>query len=183
MKKIFLVLLVLAVVGGSAFAWEPLQYPPSVKGGNVLLDLGIGLGSVHSGGKMSIPPLFVQGEYCLPTKAPISVGAQVAFSQYKWNWGYLDYTDTWTYIYFGARGNWHWNIDLNWLDLYTGINLGYNYFKWSTNYPSYTGSEPNYGGLEFGGQVGAHFYFSKNVGVVAEFGYPYWLKAGLALKF
>ena len=32
-------------------------------------------------------------------------------------------------------------------------------------------------------QVGSHFYFTRNIGAVVETGYPYWIKAGIAVKF
>ena len=190
MKKILMVLLVLMVIGGSAFANDLLQYPPSLKGGNLMLDVGIGYaftGFLSSGSKMSIPPLFISAEYALPVNVPISVGGLFAIYQYKWDATQVGFkwSEKYTSMYFGARGNWHWNFSPKWLDFYTGINIGYNYFKISYD-PKPEGSwwvEPKYGGFTVGAQVGAHFYFTDLVGVVVEAGYPYLIKTGLALKF
>jgi hypothetical protein len=41
----------------------------------------------------------------------------------------------------------------------------------------------SYGGFDSGFQAGAHFYFRNNIGLVLESGYPFALKAGVALKF
>lgn len=184
MKKICLVLLVLLVAGGAVFANDLLQYPPPLKGGNLLVDAGLGLRSTgYSGASWKIPPLFAQVEYALPVGVPISVGGMFTICQYGYDyrWSGSRYSWKWTDMTFAARGNWHWNIDVNWLDLYTGIAIGYTYSKWDDG--GWSGSSYDYSGVFFSGQVGAHFYFTKMVGVMAEIGYPYWFKAGIALKF
>ncbi|MDR1804398.1 MAG: SH3 domain-containing protein [Treponema sp.] len=175
MKKLLLVLLVLAVVGGSAFAFDPLSYPPALGGGgNVLLDAGVGYWYGVSGYGIGIPPLFVHVEYALPVEVPISVGGGISFFRLSSRYDY--YSITW--INPAARANWHWGFDVSWLDLYTGISLG-----WSI--VSYGGYDIGYGaamgGFGFGGQVGAHFYFSERVGAMIEAGYPY-SKVGIAFK-
>jgi len=185
MKKIVMVLLVLAVVGGSVFAFDPMSYPPPVKSGNVMLDLGIGLRSTgYSNANWKIPPLFVQAEYALPVGVPISVGGLFTISSYGYKWGPSNGNAdwTWTDLTFAGRANWHWGFDVKWLDLYTGLSLGYTSSTYKSSNSAYdTGT--NYSGFFFAGQLGAHFYFTNSVGVVAEFGYPYWFKVGLALKF
>jgi hypothetical protein len=55
------------------------------------------------------------------------------------------------------------------------------YFSWDWDGPSGI-SEPSLGGLAFGGQIGAHFYFTKTIGAVVELGVPF-SRIGLALKF
>ena len=196
MKKFFLVLLILTVVGGAAFA-DLLAYPPSLEGKNILIDAGIGLAYTgfisSSSAKMSIPPLFVQVEFCLPTKVPISVGGMFGIFQYKWEWdGYdwwsgnykaVKYTEKYTTSFFAIRGNWHWNFSPEWLDFYTGVNMGYRYVKWSIDPDRSNYSDPGWSAFSVGLQVGAHFYFTKVFGLMAEVGFPYWIKGGIALKF
>ena len=183
MKKIVLVLLVLAIAGSSAFAFDVMSYPPPVSGGNVLLDAGIGLRATgYSSAKWKIPPLFVQAEYALPVGVPISVGGMFTVCSYGYNYyGWADWT--WTDMTFAARGNWHWGFDVSWLDVYTGLSLGYTYSKFSSNHSDWDKYSSDYSGFFFAGQVGAHFYFTQMVGAMVEFGYPYWVKAGIALKF
>jgi hypothetical protein len=172
MKKIFLLFLVFALCCGSVFAFNFLSYPPSVHGKNLQVDVGVGF--AYGGGTLRIPPIAVNVEYALPTKLPISVGALVAFYQTGRR------NDGWTYATFGARGNWHWAFPVKWLDLYTGLFLGYRYAAWDGDYNAHVSSRS---GLAFGGQLGAHFYFTQHVGLMVEFGYPFLAKAGLALKF
>jgi len=182
MKKIILVLLVLAVVGGSAFAFDVMSYPPPVTGGNIMLDAGLGLrGTGYSGASWKIPPLFIQAEYALPVGVPISVGGMFTICQYGYD--YYSWTWKWTDMTFAARGNWHWGFDVSWLDFYTGLALGYTYSRWDDNGWSGSGSKYDYSGFFFSAQAGAHFYFTKMIGVMAEIGYPYWIKAGIAFKF
>ena len=194
MKKMVLVLLVFAVVTGSAFAFDILSFPAPVQGNAIMIDAGLGLWYVGAGSltAISIPPLFLQGEYALPVGVPISVGVGINFA--RWKWGLWGWTWSETHIAPHIRGNWHWGFDIPWLDFYTGISLGADIVsvKWTSEYddwlggwglgsyarPSTTGS-----GFYWAFQAGAHFYFSKNVGVVVETGYPMWIKAGLALKF
>jgi uncharacterized protein YgiM (DUF1202 family) len=186
MKKLILVLVVFAVVSGSAFAdFEILSFPPSVQGGSIMIDAGIGLRALGlTGHKMTIPPLFVQGEYALPVGVPISVGAGISFGQWKWDywgWGYKV-----TYITPHFRANWHWGFDISWLDFYTGMSMGADIasVKWNESWmDNYTGSGTAKSRFFWAFQAGAHFYFSEHVGAMVETGYPYWLKAGIALKF
>ena len=182
MKKLVIILALVLLVGGAVFAdFDIMSFPTPVSAGNILVDAGIGLRAVgYSGAKWKIPPLFVQGEYALPVGVPISVGGMFAICSYGYK--YASYYDwTWLDMTFGARGNWHWGFDISWLDAYTGIAIGYTYSKWDAK--GYSGSAYDYSGVFFSGQVGAHFYFTPMIGVDVEFGYPYWVKAGVALKF
>jgi hypothetical protein len=186
MKKLVISAVALVAACGALWAFDPLKYPPPVAGGNLLVDVSVGYAGAYgftgSGVSLKIPPLSAGVEYALPS-IPLSVGGMIAFYQYGYDWSV--YSETWTYVIGGARANWHWGLDVPWLDLYTGIFLGYRYFKWSYDGPTLGGwyAEPSYGGLAFGGQVGAHFYFTKTIGALVEAGYPFLIKAGLALKF
>ena len=173
MKKFLLVLLILVVIGGAAFAFDPLGYPPPLDGGNFLLDIGAGLGYYgydYNTGKFMIPPLYVSGQFALKP-IPLSVGGLVTFSARSWS-GY-------PYFRIGvyALANWHFGFDVDWLDLYAGIILGANIG---------IDTDPGWKGrsyFDYGVHVGAHFYFSRAFGLQVEAGWPYWIKAGLAFKF
>jgi len=188
MKKFLLVLLILAVIGGTAFAFDIMSYPPRLSGGNaVMIDAGIGLnsyslwGSIWGYGTMSVIPLFLQAEYALPN-IPLSVGLFGAYYQTKWEWSYL-YNYQYNFLTIGTRANWHWGFDASLIDFYTGIWLGYRAFWDSWDGPDYLRNSYSYGGFDFGAQVGVHFYFTNVFGAMIETGYPYLLKAGVALKF
>jgi len=180
MKKVLLLLLILGFIGGFAFSVDLMQYPPPLEGGNILIDAGLGYAFASDlGATMKIPPIVLSAEYCLPS-VPISIGGLFGFYKYEFKQSWLE---TWTYATFGARANWHWNIDVSRLDLYTGAFIGYTYFSWSSDFSPIAGYiKPNFGGIDFGGQAGAHFYFIKHIGAVLELGYPFVVKAGLAIK-
>jgi hypothetical protein len=182
MKKIVLIVLVLAVVCGSVFAFDILSYPPPISGGNILLDVGSGfLLTGYPFGKFGIPPLFLNAEMALPIKVPLSVGLGGSFFQWKRDeflWGY-----TQTFITPQARVNWHWGLDVSWLDLYTGASIGYTIVTTKWRDANQNIDAEGSSGLFWNAQVGAHFYFTKNIGAVVEAGYPFLVKGGLALKF
>jgi len=186
MKKIVLVLLILVVVSGTAFSFDILSFPGPLRGGGaVMLDAGIGVlytpwsivGALI--GKVRIPPLFLNIEYALPVGVPISVGGGVAFGQ----WTFYDYRLAQITPY--TNVNWHWGFDASWLDLYTGLTIGYNIvaLQWR---PDYTGTRTSVWGsntFHWGTHVGVHFYFAKVFGVMVEAGYPFFIKAALSFKF
>ncbi|GHV84722.1 hypothetical protein AGMMS50230_03300 [Spirochaetia bacterium] len=183
MKKLVILLVLCAVLAGGLFAFDPMAYSLPVKSGNILVDAGLGYQfGITSGYKMSIPPIFVSAEYALP-KIPLSVGVLAAFSRYKYDFPGYSFSYNITYFTIGARGNWHWNLPVENLDLYTGIFLGYEVASAKISDDRY--SWANFSAdnkLRIGGQVGAHYYFTKNIGAMLEIGYPF-LKAGVALKF
>jgi len=187
MKRFLLILLILALSCGFAFAFDILSYPPPLSGGNIMVDVGVGLSSYglffDDYGDMSIPPVFLNVEYALPVGVPISVGGFGAFFQNKYEESISGGWEN-TFFAFGGRANWHWGFDPDWLDFYTGIWMGYmvHQAKW---YGSNINARnpPSYSALDFGAQVGAHFYFTNTIGLVLESGYPFVLKAGVALKF
>jgi hypothetical protein len=192
MKRLILVLVVFAVVTGSAFAdFDILSFPPPVQGGSIMIDAGLGLRfPPYLGLKMAMPPLFVQAEYALPVGVPISVGAGISFGRWKeifssWGWD-SDFGYKVWYITPHLRANWHWGFDVSWLDFYTGMSMGADIasVKWDNDEMNdfYTGSTAG-SRFFFALQAGAHFYFSEHIGAMAETGYPYWLKVGIALKF
>jgi hypothetical protein len=170
MKKLVLALVVLVAVSGAVSAIDLLQYPPPVKGGDFMIDIGAGFSvpyGVTGGFSLRVPPLFATVEYALPVKLPLSVGGTFAFWQYGWG------GTVYTHVAMAARGNWHWAFNVDWLDFYTGISTGYLY------------STGSYLPFLIGSQAGAHFYFTEKIGLVveAELGYLLSAKVGLALKF
>ena len=181
MKKLVLILVILMVMGGTLFAFDPLSYPPPVEGGDLMLDIGIGLRAMgYSSAKWTIPPLYAQIEFALPVGVPISVGGLFTISSYGYKYG-TNSEHNWLDMTFGGRANWHWGFDVSWLDLYTGLSLGYTVSKYTGKNNFY--DLDGYGGFYWAGQIGAHFYFTKLIGLNVEFGFPYWVKAGVALKF
>jgi len=192
MRKLVLVIAIAAAVAAGGFAEDKgssgggfniLSFPPPVQGGNIMLDLGLGLRNYSN--DLIIPPLFIQAEYALPVGVPISVGGIFSFYQTGWDSGPRSHR--WTELIIAARANWHWGFNVNWLDFYTGLSLGYDIsiadYKLNGNKYDPGNLSRTYGGFDFGFLAGAHFYISKTFGFEVETGYPYYLKAGIALKF
>jgi hypothetical protein len=173
MKKLIIFLLLIGCLSVSVFAFDIMSYPPPVSNGDILIDAGVGLGIASYKGNLKIPPLFAQVEYAL-SQVPISVGGAISF----WQYGSPNYT----YNHFAilGRGNWHWGFDVDWLDLYSGLSLGYK-AGWETDRsgPSPTTSRTGY--FDWGLQFGAHFYFTPKIGAMVEIGYPM-MRLGLAFK-
>lgn len=176
MKKVFLMFFVAAfmsLASEKAFA----QYEK----GDKLLNVGIGLNSYYGGGI----PIGVAFEYGV-TDA-ISVGAQIDFSRWSYNFG--GYKWSYTFVPVALRGSYHFgqllNLNTDKLDLYGGAALGYYISSYSDN-TGYSGIYDNsYGnkGL-FGLFAGGRYYFKENIAGFAELGYGVsTLKVGATFKF
>jgi len=189
MKKLFLVLLVSALVGKSAFAIDIMSFPPSVNPGDVLINAGLGVrgapaGFISLSRAMSPPPLVASVDFALPIEVPISVGAFIGYQRWRNDdepWFDDEPVATVTSIIFGGRANWHWNIDIEALDLYTGIFLRHNTAV--TALWAGFGRLNSVGGFEFGVQLGARYFFTENVGAVVEVGLPFMAMAGITFRF
>lgn len=159
--------------------------------GDIVLSAGFGLGSTYVGGwnsyyKISVPPVFIAGDYCLREDlgpGNLGVGGIMAFSSYKYepdpDWG-------WKYSVFmiGARGSYHFTDLVDNLDLYGGVVIGGQIVtdKEYGNYPGY-GYSANSSSVLYDLFAGARYYFADNLAVMGELGYGIaWLKAGISLK-
>ncbi len=103
----------------------------------------------------------------------VSAGAIAGFSVKKQNIG--TYSGKYTLMGGGVRGNYHigkrWKNTPKNTDLYLGLNLGY----YSLSYKDNNGNKLTGAGivnsvLALGAQVGARYYFSKNLAGLAEIG-------------
>ena len=187
--KIFILSLMLALF----LPFAPLQAQTFDQGDKVL-SFGLGLGSTYvawnSYYKMSVPPVFVAGDYCLREDlgpGNLGVGGILAYSAYKYHYNYGTYVYGWKYTTFiiGARGTYHFTDLVEQLDLYGGVVLGAKIVTskefgdtFGTNYTA------NSSGVLYDLFAGARYYFTDNFGVMGELGYGIaWLKIGVSLKF
>ena len=142
------------------------------KDGENIITAGLGLGYPGLYGTSSVPPIFVSFDHGIVNK--FSVGGILAYSgssyevdPYKWSY---------TYIFVGARGGYHFAQDLKApsnVDVYGGLTLGYNIVSSSltgpgTNYFGYTAGGSYF---QFGFYAGARYFFSPKFGASAEVGY------------
>ncbi|GHU87412.1 hypothetical protein FACS189476_02820 [Spirochaetia bacterium] len=171
------------IIAGGVFAQEA-WYNSYAEGidQKVLINAGIGFGPT-GGYNMGVPPLSLSADFKLPIKVPITVGGIFTYTQWKYsyNWG-STYDFRWHNIGFGARGMYHFNFVKN-LDVYTGLTLGYVIQTFDGG--AYNGS--GYGGTSFflyGFNVGARYFFTKNIDVYLETGYSglQFVSLGLSVK-
>jgi hypothetical protein len=186
-RKTFLLLALVTIVGGGVFAQERWynSYSPGIDQ-KFFINAGVGLGPT-GGYDIRLPPLSASVDYRLPIKLPITVGGIFTFTQWKYSYSFLGtgtgYDFVWNNIGIGARGMYHFNFLKN-LDTYAGLTLGYVIQTFDGG--DYSGNA--YEGVPFflwGANVGARYFFTKNIGAYLEAGYSglQFLSAGLTLKF
>jgi hypothetical protein len=192
MKRILvMVLAASAAVSVQAVDWT--SYPDAIEDGIVQINAGVGIGApIYGGATMVIPPLVASADFNLPLGGiPFTLGAFFGFTTSKWEQSVLTYSykvET-TGMAFGARFGYHPDFGVKGLDTYVNAELGW--FAVEAKSSSTGGgasasySVPALGGFLYGANVGARYFFIKNVGVFAELGYSAltFAKAGIALQF
>jgi hypothetical protein len=189
-KKLVLALLMTAMTVGGVFAqnWYD-SYAPGIDESKAFINIGVGIG--YTTYLLGVPPISVSADFKLPISLPITVGGTAAFSTWGYTVGSGNYLIDVTYYNFGfgARGAYHFNFVKN-LDVYSGVTLGYVIQSANVIYGSAYGnvSRPAYRGEPFflyGFNIGARYFFTKNIGVYSELGYSGLQIAsiGLSLKF
>ena len=168
------------------------QYRYFFEGDNII-NLGVGLGGTYDyGGNMSSG--FSQTPSYLVTyeNATIDPGGVLAVgfggylsylsSKNSWTDGY-SYTDKYSFEFIMARAALHYKIRFSAkIDPYLGVMAGYpiaqhqletadpNYmYKWDiAAYTAYSAEPANSGMFQFGGYLGARYYFTDRFGIWAE---------------
>jgi hypothetical protein len=155
------------------------------KKGESVITAGLGLGypGVYGSGKM--PPIFLSFDHAIQPK--ISIGGIVSYSTSTYdfvrdNWSY-------TYIFFGGRGAYHFGSDLiknaKNVDLYGGLTLGYHVVSAKFSGVDEKLHPYSAGGSYFGFGIflGGRYYFTPNLGATAELGYDIgFFKIGVSYK-
>ena len=144
------------------------------------LNAGIGVGAFTAGGI----PIGVSLEVGI--KENISVGGFLDYARYGYKFG--GYKWRYNFIYFGARGSYHFGDLLQLanekLDPYAGVSLGIRTASYSDNDGAGTFNSPYSSGVITGLHAGAHYYLNNNLGGFAEVGYGVAaLRLGVTLKF
>jgi hypothetical protein len=183
MKKLLLLMSVTALaLTGRAQEFQ--------KGTNII-SAGVGLGSSilsYSGASQS-PALSLQyerGVWDIGGPGVISLGGYAGYKGYSFSG--TDFSEKWHYTVLGVRSAYHYNgLNVDKLDLYGGVMLSYNILSYSyTDNSGYSVSgNASYGstaGLSL--YVGARYFFSDHIAVLAELGYGVaYLNVGIAAKF
>ena len=160
MKKIVLVLLILAVFGGSAFAFDLFSFPDPIEEGNILISPTFNLGGLAGWGGVMIG---ITGavDYALPIPIPFMVGGEVGFAFFTEEYGPK-------LVPILARFSWHPNFEVDGLDTYVRLKMGYSIGFGDAGGSGYGGWS---GGFCFGSTAGVRYFFSDNIGVFGELGW------------
>ena len=170
MKKLVLVLLILAVVGGTAFSFNIKTFPSPIKKGDFMISPTFSFGSYW--GLASAIGITGAFDYALPTPIALTVGLEAGVGMVVGTW----VGDDLMCLPILARIAWHPNFEVKNLDTYATLKLGYNVNLTSDKTEYYTYK----GGFSYGFNVGARYFFSNNIGIFGELGYDRW---GLSYEY
>jgi len=118
----------------------------------------------------------------------ISVGGLLDYYQWSTD-AFAGYGGKYTYIVFGAQGNYHFGKTLKWdskLDPFAGLVLGYESITWSWDNNAYNGFgwSATSSGMVLGGQAGIRYFLSPNLALYGQVGFGItYIKAGVDFKF
>lgn len=176
-KKLVLVSLLLAL-GKAVYSQA---YYPGVK----IISARVGLLSTLAKGaeKSVVLPYIGILEYGVSEE--LSVGLFGGYTQTSSERDGLKYI--YDYTFFGANAAYHFET-IEKVDVYAGLNLGYNVGKGRVEVPAgYLGgpvTANKQGGILFGGFAGARYYPIENLGIGIEIGSSIsYLQTGLTVKF
>jgi len=204
MKKITLLTFMLIVfLSMNALAQEDELDPEeetvstnlSYNKGDMILQGGISLGYYgygYAGSRTGFTiPLSAAFEYGF--SKDISAGPFLGFA--RWSYDYLDYSYSYTFTTFGARGSFHYlpylneimetEIDPSQFDFYFTLLLGLEFRNYSTSYETYADEQDNDVNPIFRPVIGFKYYFNPTFSAFVEggrgiFGYA---KIGVSMKF
>lgn len=167
MKKLVLILLVLVVVGGSAFAFDIHSFPAPIEKGNLMITPMVGIGRYWWGGFALAIPVAI--EYALPINFALSVGGEtgVAFGFT----GGDSFYGTAILVPIMAKVAWHPNFEVNKLDTYIALKMGVAISFLAG------ASEVVKGGVGFawGFDLGVRYFFTPKFSISGELGYDYYM--------
>src|SRR5690606_8845500 len=113
----------------------------------------------------TIPPIHASFEIAVTDV--IGVGGLLGYTASKYEYGGFPYSYSYkhSYLIFGARGAYHFHefVDVENLDLYAGLMLGFNVSNSTYDGPNNStfgiDYDDNSGGIIFGGFAGARYAF------------------------
>ncbi|GAB6391675.1 MAG: hypothetical protein MdMp014T_1048 [Treponematales bacterium] len=183
MKKLILALLVTAAAAGGAEALDFKSYAEGVKGTRFLVNAGVGVGILPY--TVSLSPFSASVEYALPN-LPLSVGGYFGAALGGARSAYYSYFNTLAAA--GAKASWHVDLGVKNLDTYASLTLGWLAWNENVKYDapeniperSYD-TDYDHSGFFWSANIGARYFFTKNIGIYLELGYSAMSVASLGL--
>jgi hypothetical protein len=168
MKKVFLVLALAALLGGTAFSFDLTTFPASIQKGDILISPAFNFGSYY--GWASVIGITGSVEYALPTPIALAVGGEVGFATVLGD----DYGGGYSYglsaVPIFAKASWHPNFEVAKLDTYVSLKLG-----WALGFLSDAPEGmSNPGGFSYGTNVGARWFLTDTIAIFGELGYDHY---------
>lgn len=165
MKRLVLVLLILVVIGGTAFSFDISSFPDPIGKNSVMISPTFNLGRYAltdwSYGTTAFSfGMTVAFDYALPIPFALTAGLETGFiTQSSSAFKFLA-------IPILTRVAWHPNFEVRGLDPYVALKLGLSI---GTGYKSdYSLSNVNFA---WGGNVGCRYFFNDTIGIFGELGY------------
>lgn len=188
MNRSFLIAACLSILGVQALAQQSFN-----KGDNVLnLTVGFGNALYHgSGFTNNFPPLGLSYERgikddLIDENGHLGIGGYIGYVGAKYRYNYMG--EQWGYNYssilIGPRASFHYQFVPK-LDTYAGLTLAYNVVSAKNVGTLLEGSNfsAKSSGIVLAGHIGGRYYFSENLGALAELGFGVAnINLGLALK-
>lgn len=170
-----------------ATATSKSGYDPNLK----VAQFGIGVGGLGGFyGSSNLPVLSAGVDFGVDKM--FSAGGRIGYtsssfeSPYFVGFNRLIYRWKYTYITIAGRGSYHYPIENEKVDLYGGLDLGYNIV--SSKYDGDAAgrvfaSRASGSYMFFGAHIGGRYYFSESLAAFGELGYGYGiLNVGISLK-
>ena len=178
MKKILFVVLILVVLGTSAFAFDIKSFPSPIQKKDLLISPTFNLGRYYWRGATIGATIGI--DYALPINFALTVGGEAGFAfptstYYNSGYGSRD-TMRQIAIPIMVRAAWHPNFEVPNLDVYAIIKLGMA-IGLLTNKPEYYKGRSGFAG---GGNVGVRYFFGPKFGLFGELG---WDSYNVGIKY
>lgn len=185
MKNTLFAVAMLTLLSTASFAKS--AYDPNAK----IAQFGIGLGGLGGFyGSSNLPVLSAGADFGIDRM--FSAGGRIGYTSSSFESPYFIgvtrslYRWKYTYITIAGRGSYHYPIENNKLDLYGGLDLGYNIVsaKYEGDVTGRTFASSASGSyMFFGVHVGGRYYFSETFAVFSELGYGFGiLNVGISMK-
>jgi opacity protein-like surface antigen len=212
MRKFFVAFVVLVLTLGAAFSADntkktesaqsdskkqDAQLEPLMAPGDLAVTAGLGYGFLWGAIDVTGGAEYIIGQFKIGDTLPLSYGAAVKASYYRWD-EYFG-TEDWHYSYFGGGvfGTLHLGLkdlglaeNMRWLadvDTYVGLGLGlygYTYPTWNEAYTEILSKTEMKVGVR--AAAGVSYFITPNIAIVTEGGYYGFYGSGLIgvlLKF
>ncbi len=188
MNRSLLVLIGLSFLGLQAAAQQSFN-----KGDNVLnLTIGFGNALYHgSGFTNNFPPMGFSYEHgikddLIDENGHLGIGGYIGYVGAKYRYDYMGqhWGHNYSSIIIGPRASFHYQFAPK-LDTYAGLTLAYNVVSVKNvgTILEGMGSSAKSSGIVLAGHIGGRYYFSENLGALAELGFGVAnINVGLALK-